>query len=204
MISNCFIINTKFWFKENAQYKINNTSDVIVYINNIKLDEFGKSIAKNHVDKTVSTGLDYDIKEILEKVKSLSESKQESGITLTFATETFDGQWNVPQEYFNQKLNDALENYKSTIPAEEKNIDVLLDAKKNDLSNDYKFKNSVTTQFITEKMSAIIDAIMTETNIKSLNIAASNGKTVIAKSAAVLHKDKVSSYTDKFTKIYAD
>lgn len=194
----------KFWFKENAQYKINNTSDVIVYINNIKLDEFGKSIAKNHVDKTVSIGLDYDIKEILEKVKSLSESKQKSGITLTFATETFDGQWNVPQEYFDQKLNDAIENYKSTIPAEEENIDVLLDAKKDDLSNDYKFKNSVTTQFMTEKMNAIIDAIMTETNIKSLNIAANNGKTVIAKSAAVLHKDKVSSYTDKFTKIYAD
>lgn len=194
----------KFWFKENAHYKMCNASDVIIYLNNVEVEEIGRAIPQKHKDKAVSAGLNTDLKAIIEKVKKLSQGKSESGISITFESELFDGQWNVPEEYFNEKLDNAVNSYRATLSTDENNTEVLVKQKRDDLANDYKFKNSVTTQFISEKMSQILEAIMTETNVKTLQIAASNGKTVFAKAASVLHKDLANGYTEGVTKIYAD
>lgn len=194
----------KFWFKDNAHYKMCNSSDVIIYLNNVELEDIGSAIAKKHKDKAVSAGLNTDLKSIIDKVKQLVQGKTEDGISLTFESELFDGQWNVPEEYFNQKLEEAVQAYKATLSVDDQYVSVLVRQKEEDLKSDYKFKNSVTTQFVAEKMAQIIDAILTETTVKTLQIAASNGKTVFAKAAAILHKDFASKYSDGVTKIYAD
>uniref|UniRef100_A0AAU8B7N7 Uncharacterized protein n=1 Tax=Dulem virus 42 TaxID=3145760 RepID=A0AAU8B7N7_9CAUD len=154
----------------------------------------GSETLSSHVPKTISIGLD-DVdqfsQEIIAKIETLSNGKSDSGISISFSTNTFDNKFNIPQSYIDNAIEDAV---RDKIESENITEQAEKDRIRDEYNNDKKLLKEIKIQYMSEIVNKILSQVNDITNIKLIMTSLAHGKSFLPFAVANIHGHSIYEY----------